>query len=289
MQPFLGTVLIYLAFLYLYLFDYLTGMDFSLLLLLLFITNIVFIFVSFRLRSIRRAFIYSALLTFILFNYEFATFILDETESIVLFYQPSEEVIPHTGIYVLGIGSAELGKGATLHFYNEADRFENITATNIIRYRSKYDWIFELLNLKENPVEDMRDSVQHYLSDTNSEINEFLNREDLDGNSAGLALVLSSILHEKKETNNLGIGVTGAINKRGKVREIGHVKEKIQTAARDRHTHVIVPHGNLKEALKVKKDLNLGIEIEGVRSVEEALGVIERWNFPSNYSEATAH
>ncbi|WP_404469519.1 S16 family serine protease [Sutcliffiella horikoshii] len=282
LQPFLGAVLIYLAFLYLYLFDYLTGMDFSLLLLLLFITNIVFIFVSFRLRSIRRAFIYSALLTFILFNYEFATFILDETESIVLFYQPSEEVVPNTGVYVLGVGSAELGKGATLHFYNEADRFENITATNIIRYRSKNDGIFELLNLKENSVEDMRDSVQHYLSDTNSEINEFLNREDLDGNSAGLALVLSSILHEKKETNNLGIGVTGAINKRGKVREIGHVKEKIQTAARDGHTHVIVPHGNLKEALKAKKDFNLGIEIVGVNSVEEALGVIESWNSPSN-------
>ncbi|MGD6993883.1 S16 family serine protease [Sutcliffiella horikoshii] len=280
LQPFLGTVLIYFAFLYLYLFDHLTGMDFALLLLLLTVTNIMFVFVTLKLKELRRAFIYSALLTFILFNYEFSTFILDETESIVTFYQPSEEVVPNTGIYVLGVGSAELGKGATLHFYNEADRFENITATNIIRYRSKNTGIFELLNLKLNPVEDMRNSVQHYLSDTSPKIKEFLNKEGLDGNSAGLALVLSSILHEKTETNNLAIGVTGAINKRGKVKEIGLVKEKIQTAFRDGHTHVIVPQGNLKEALKAKKDLNLDIEIEGVRSVEEALRVIESWNAP---------
>ena len=26
-----------------------------------------------------------------------------------------------------------------------------------------------------------------------------------------------------------------------------------------------------------------------IKTLEEALGVIERWNFPSNYSEATAH
>ncbi|MGD6781844.1 S16 family serine protease [Sutcliffiella horikoshii] len=282
LQTFLGTVLIYFAFLYLYLFDYLTGMDFALLLLLLTVTNIVFIFITLKLKEFRRAFIFSALLTFILFNYEFSTFILDETESIVTFYQPSEEVVPNTGIYVLGVGSAELGKGATLHFYNEADRFENITATNFIRYRSKNNGIFELLHLKENPVEDMRNSVQQYLSDTNPEINEFFYKEGLDGNSAGLALVLSSILHEKKETNNLAIGVTGAINKRGNVKEISLVKEKIQTAARDGHTHVIVPSGNLKEALKVKEDLNLIIEIEGVRNVQEALGVIESWNGLSN-------
>ncbi|TYS58447.1 hypothetical protein FZC74_11600 [Sutcliffiella horikoshii] len=281
-KPLLGTIFIYLTFLYLYLFDHLTGMGFALLLLLLTVTNILFIFITLKLNELRRAFIFSALLTFILFNYEFSTFILDETESIVTFYQPSEEVVPNTGIYVLGVGSAELGKGATIHFYNEEDRFENITATNIIRYRSKNTGIFELFHLKENSVEDMRNSVQHYLSDTNPEINEFFNKESLDGNSAGLALVLSSILHEKKDTNNLAIGVTGAINKRGKVKEISLVKEKIQTAARDEHTHVIVPHGNLKEALKEKKSLDLDIEIEGVRSVEEALGVIESWNALSN-------
>ncbi|KMJ57216.1 hypothetical protein AB685_17585 [Bacillus sp. LL01] len=278
LKPFVGTTFIYSTFLYLYLFDYLTGMDFALLLLLLLVTNVVFIFVSLNIKALRRSFIFSALLSFILFNYEFSTFVLDEKESIVTFYQPSEEIVPNTGIYVLGIGSVELEKGATITFYNKADLYEDIAANNIIRYRSKNEFIFELLHVKKSHVEDMRKNVYHYLEDTNSEIEGFLNREDINGSSAGLALVLSSILHEGKGTNELSIGVTGAINKNGKVKNVESINGKVQTAARDGHTHVIVPYGNLKEALKAKEDFKLNVKIAGVKSVEEALAVIEIWH-----------
>ncbi|MCG1023566.1 S16 family serine protease [Sutcliffiella horikoshii] len=278
LKPFLGTIFIYFAFLYLYLFDHLTGVAFALLLLLLLVTNIVFIFVSFNLKALRRAFIFSALLTFVLFNYEFSAFGFDNTDSIVTFYQPSEEIVANTGIYILGVGSAVLKDGATITFYNKADLYEDIVANNVIRYRSKNNFILELLGVKKNHLEDMRGSVHHYLKDTNPEINDFLNREDINGSSAGLALVLSSIVHEGKGTNELSIGLTGAINKSGKVKKVSSINGKVQTAARDGHTHVIVPQGNLKEALKAKEDLNLIVEIAGVKSVEEALEIIERWN-----------
>lgn len=278
LKPFLGSAFIYFSFLYLYLFDHLTGVDFALLLLLLLVTNIVFILVSFNLKALRRAFIFSAILTFILFNYEFLAFGFDKTESIVIFYQPSEEIVANTGIYILGVGNAVLKEGATITFYNKADFYEEIVANNIIRYRSKNSFILELLGVKENDLEDMRGSVHHYLKNTNPEINDFLNREDINGSSAGLALLLSSILNEGKGTNELSIGVTGAINKSGKVKKVSSINGKVQTATRDGHTHVIVPQGNLKEALKAKEDLNLNVEIAGVKSVEEALETIERWN-----------
>lgn len=278
LKPFIGTIFIYLSFLYLYLFDYLKGVAFALLLLLLLVMNIVFIFVSFNLKAWRREFIFSAILTFVLFNYEFPTAILDEKESIVTFYQPSEEIVPKTGIYVLGLGNVELNKGATITFYNKTDLYGEIVGSNVNRYRSKNNFILELLHVKDSDLEDMRESVHQYLNETNPEIKEFLNREDINGSSAGLALVLSSILHEGKGTNELSIGVTGAINKSGKVKKVAFINEKIQTAVRDGHTHVIVPLVNLKDALKAKEELNLNVEIAGVKSVEEALEVIERWN-----------
>jgi signal transduction histidine kinase len=276
--PFLGACFIYLVFLYLYLFGFLTGSAFAFLLLLLALINVVFIFISIKIRPLRRAFIHSAFFTFLLFHYELPTFILDEKESIVVFYQPSEEIVASSGIHILGIGSVELEKGSKIHFYDESDLYEVIVANNFIRYRSKNNGVFEFLRLKVNPLEDMRSSVRLYLKENNPEIDAFLNREDIDGSSAGLALVLSSIANEPEWNNKLSIGVTGAINKNGKVKKVELIKEKIQSATRDGHTHVIVPYGNLKEALKAKEDLNLQIEVFGVKNVEEALEIIKIWN-----------
>ncbi|MCT8136965.1 hypothetical protein H1D32_03965 [Anaerobacillus sp. CMMVII] len=278
MLPFLGACFIYLIFLFFYLFGFLTGSTLVFLLLLLSLFNVVFIFISMKIRSLRRAFILSAYSSLLLFLYELPTFILDEKESIVVFYQPSEEIVASSGIHVLGIGSVELEKGSKIQFFDESDLYEVIVATNYLRYRSKNSEVFEFLRLRVNPLEDMRSSVRLYLRDKTTEVDAFLNKEDINGSSAGLALVLSSIAEEPEWNNKLSIGVTGAINKNGKVKKVGLIKEKIQSATRDGHTHVIVPYGNLKEALKAKEDLNLPIEVLGVKSVEEALEIINILN-----------
>lgn len=95
-----------------------------------------------------------------------------------------------------------------------------------------------------------------------------------DGPSAGitLAVALISAFTERK-TNRL-VGMTGEITLRGRVLEIGGVKEKVIAAHRAGLKTVILPKNNKKDLIDVPAQIKKDIKFVFVEHLDEALPVV---------------
>ena len=93
------------------------------------------------------------------------------------------------------------------------------------------------------------------------------------GASGGLMLALSiySKISDEDIIRGRKIAGTGTIDFAGDVGEIDGVKYKIMGAHKNKVDLVIVPEGNYKEALKVKKDNNYKMKIIKVKNFNEAI------------------
>jgi hypothetical protein len=229
-------------------------------------------------RPLYRSFIFSCVFVFLLFLYESPLSFSDSSKTKSYLYIPTKEIVANSGIYIISIGSIELPEKGKVLMQSESDLLKVIHINNFHRYNSKNNFIFEFLHIVKNQDVEMAENLKRFIKGTNTEINEYLARDDVSGASSGLALALSSLAKEYGWNNSLSIAVTGAIDKKGNVLGVGLVREKLLTAARDGHSHVIVPEANLKEALKAKEELDLSIVVYGAKSVEDAVGVIEKWN-----------
>lgn len=276
--PFLGTYFMYLSFLYLYLFGFISGIIYVLLLIVLLVLNIIFIGLSITVRSVSRSFILASVFVFLISLYESPLFFADRSKTKNYLYYPTEEVVANSGIYIISIASIELSETGKVFMQSESDLLKVIHINNLQRYTSKNRLIYEFLHILKNQDVQMENNLERYGISTNEEINEYLIRSEVTGASSGLALALSALIKEYGWSNSLNVAVTGAIDNKGNVLRIGLAREKIITAARDGHSHVIVPEANLEEALEAKEELDLSIVVYGVKSVEEALEVIENWN-----------
>lgn len=98
------------------------------------------------------------------------------------------------------------------------------------------------------------------------------------GPSGGLmtALAIYNSLVEEDITKGRYIIGTGTIDKDGNVGEIGGVKYKIIGAVKKDADIFLCPVENLEEALEVKKENDLNIEIKGVKTLEEAINYLLR-------------
>ncbi|WP_404346453.1 hypothetical protein LG311_11420 [Sutcliffiella horikoshii] len=278
LTPFLGTCYIYLNFLYLYLFNYLSGLEYVLLLTLLMVGNSFYIGLAINIRPVCRSFIFSCVFIVLLVLYESPLPFMDKSKTVNYLYFPTEEVVKNSGIYIISVLEVHLSENGEILMNNEGELFQVIHIDNFLRYKSKNNLIYEFVHIVKNQDVEMAENLKGYLKGTKKEIKDYLARDDVSGASSGLALALSSLTMDYGWNNTLSIAVTGAIDKKGYVLGIGLVREKIITAARDGHSHVIVPEVNLEEALEAKEELGLSIVVYGVKSVEEALGVIEDWN-----------
>jgi len=92
-----------------------------------------------------------------------------------------------------------------------------------------------------------------------------------DGPSAGIAIAtaLTSILSGKEVRG--GIGMTGEISLRGKVMEIGGLKEKILAAHRAGLKTIIMPEDNRKNMEDVPANIRKDLKLIFVREMEEVL------------------
>lgn len=228
-------------------------------------------------RPVFRVFMISSVFMFLLFLYESPLFFLDRTKTVNFLYVPTEEAVKNSGIYVISVLEVQLNENGKIFMKNESDLFQVLTIDNFNRYITKNNSIFEFLHIVKNQNVKMGENLKILIKGSNSEINDYLARDDIRGASSGLALVLSSLAKDHGWDNSHPIAVTGAIDKKGNVLRVGLVREKVITAAKDGHSHVIVPEVNLEEALKAKKEYNLPIVIAGVTSVEDAVRVIEKW------------
>ena len=96
-----------------------------------------------------------------------------------------------------------------------------------------------------------------------------------DGPSAGLPLALALASAAGNIPLREEIAATGEIDLLGSVHPVGGVREKLLAAARDGVKVALVPMANLAETRAYAEDL-YGLEICGVRSVEEALAIARK-------------
>lgn len=92
-----------------------------------------------------------------------------------------------------------------------------------------------------------------------------------DGPSAGAAMVTAIVSALTGIEVRRDIAMTGEINLRGYVTEIGGLKEKLLAALRGGITKVMIPKDNEKDLEEIPSNVKKGLEIIPVRTIEEVL------------------
>ncbi|MCD8570139.1 MAG: endopeptidase La [Alphaproteobacteria bacterium] len=92
-----------------------------------------------------------------------------------------------------------------------------------------------------------------------------------DGPSAGAAMVTSIVSCLTGIPVHNDLAMTGEVNLRGKVTEIGGLKEKLLGAIRGGIKKVLIPEDNVKDLEEIPKNVKAALEIVAVRNIEEVL------------------
>lgn len=277
------TFLYYGIFLSLYLQDIIGGISFVFILLLSFIILLIARIVL-RKKSYKRKISLAYCVILLLFCFELLLIFYDGYTHRVLLYQEPESLYVDSGIYLIGVNTGDFqnmeSKKSVEELLKEQDvEFLNIIEiTNLELYGSKNRKLLEWLHLKENSLERMRKNVNQYLGQEDAYINEFLNREHTDANSAELGLVLTGLIIRGDLQNNFAFAVTGAISKTGNVLKVGSIKEKIQIAEISGFSYMIIPSENAEEAAKIQKEQERNVQIFDVSHIDEAVQLINEFN-----------
>ena len=94
-----------------------------------------------------------------------------------------------------------------------------------------------------------------------------------DGPSAGVTIATSLVSAFTSIPVRKDVAMTGEITLRGKVLAIGGLKEKLLAAKRGIISTVMIPHKNKKNLSEIPDEIQKGLEIIPVQTVEEVLGV----------------
>lgn len=92
-----------------------------------------------------------------------------------------------------------------------------------------------------------------------------------DGPSAGAAMCTAMISLLTNIPVHADVAMTGEINLRGEILEIGGLKEKLLAALRGGITKVLIPKDNEKDLAEIPANVREGLEIVPVRWIEEVL------------------
>lgn len=114
--------------------------------------------------------------------------------------------------------------------------------------------------------------VNKYEYETNPEL-EIKTKESESGSSGGLMTALSiyNALTPEDITKGRNIVGTGTIDPEGNVGEIGGVKYKLLGAEKDKADIFLCPKENYEEAIRVKEENKLDIEVISVGTLTEAI------------------
>lgn len=106
---------------------------------------------------------------------------------------------------------------------------------------------------------------------------EISTRASESGPSGGLMMTLMvyNAITNQDLTHGKDVVGTGTINLDGTVGEIGGVKYKVMGAVKEGAEVFLVPEGNYKEAIKVKKEKDYNIEIVSVKTLKDAIDYLE--------------
>ena len=97
-----------------------------------------------------------------------------------------------------------------------------------------------------------------------------------DGPSAGIAIGTAIVSALTGAPIRGDVAMTGEITLRGRVLPIGGLKEKSVAAHRTGISHVIIPHGNLRDLEEIPADVRAAVTFHPVRTMDEVLGLALR-------------
>jgi ATP-dependent Lon protease len=109
-----------------------------------------------------------------------------------------------------------------------------------------------------------------------------------DGPSAGLAHTIALISLFSNTPVPPTLAMTGEVSLRGRVLPVGGIKEKLIGAMRAGVERVLLPEGNRKDARDLPEEVKVGLKIEFVGHIWEALGLVwpERWEGRESLGES---
>ncbi|MBM7665774.1 ATP-dependent Lon protease [Solibacillus kalamii] len=215
-----------------------------------------------------------------LINYEKYTYFL-------ISYNEPFEIVENSGIHVLAVEMFEAPYITdldylikTIEYSSDKEVLDAEVVTNKIRYRSKNEELLGYIRPTVNHFETMKENVIAHLPEKSTAIDQFLKRDDIEGDSAGLATVLSGLIENGEFHNNIPMAVTGAIDSKGNVKEIGSIKAKTLIAEQSGFSHILIPMENEEEAKEVKINEQLNINIIAVTSINDAVAYVKKLNEP---------
>ena len=94
-----------------------------------------------------------------------------------------------------------------------------------------------------------------------------------DGPSAGIAITSAIISALTKIPVNRRVGMTGEITLRGRVMEIGGLKEKVIAAHRAGLKTIIIPKENKKDLIELPKEVLRDLTFKFVSHMDEVIGI----------------
>jgi ATP-dependent Lon protease len=109
-----------------------------------------------------------------------------------------------------------------------------------------------------------------------------------DGPSAGITMATGIVSALTGLPVRHDVAMTGEITLRGRVLPIGGLKEKLLAAHRSRIKTVLIPHSNLKDLRDVPPRIRKGLEVVGVRHMDEVLVRALRLEDPEGFAERLA-
>lgn len=217
-------------------------------------------------------------------SYEFLLLEFEGNTYIAVVNSEPEEIIQNSGIHILAIGINHIYYVKEENIVRDSYEKEGIQIfdfhqiTNRVRYKSKTNELKRLVGFSKDPFHIMGENVRGFIREDIAAINEFLSKENLSGDSAGLALGLSSMAHQGSLHNQIPIGVTGTLEPNGDVNQVGGIAGKMIISEQSGFPYIIVPDANREEAEAVKTQNGLAIEIIPVHHIDEAMRVIKELN-----------
>ncbi|MFS0864418.1 S16 family serine protease [Fredinandcohnia sp. 179-A 10B2 NHS] len=222
------------------------------------------------------------IITGVLLCYELGLLKYESTTYTASFHASPIELDENSGIHLMVVRTVEIlileDEESIRNNYEQQQLIDLYRLDNEDRYISKNLEIFGYLGFFKDEFEQMGENVTEYLGSEPHMLAEFLNREDLAGDSAGLGLALTSLIEQQEVINNKEIAVTGALSGNGDVLPIGMVKEKMIIAEEQALPYIIIPIGNAKEAAATKEEYQLSIEVFSVPHIDDAIKIIGELN-----------
>lgn len=277
--------ILYVSALFAYLMNWISGFQFVLANLIATLIVLVSLLVFRNVKKWDKVFLGVGVVMLALLLFEYSLINYEKVTYEVVAEHDPVLVNPDSGIYVLVVYS-ELGtyiEDATemKEVMQQGIQGEILTMQKInnrMRYTSKNQELLSYIKSANEPFQQMADNVNAYLQVESPFVDTFLQRDDVDGDSAGLALALNGLFEQGLFENEQRISVTGAIDAKGNVKEIGSADAKTLIAAKNGFSYILMPSENVAEAEKAKLMNALAIDIIGVDHIDEAVREITRIN-----------